>query len=131
LSACQGDDRAEILQSPKLTLFNAQVGRVAWEDQGVKVVPFLVALTLLMRPAVGYLSLLWPLLYGLHALLLLAGVPLRFAEPWGFLDILVPISGYGMLTGLIAHAYSRIALYRLRRLTRVPVQPEGEVECHD
>jgi hypothetical protein len=37
LSACQGDDRAEILQSPKLTLFNAQVGRVAWEDQGVKV----------------------------------------------------------------------------------------------
>jgi hypothetical protein len=95
------------------------------------VVPFLVALTLLMRPAVGYLSLLWPLLYGLHALLLLAGVPLRFAEPWGFLDILVPISGYGMLTGLIAHAYSRIALYRLRRLTRVPVQPEGEVECHD
>jgi len=95
------------------------------------VVPFLVALTLLMRPAVGYLSLLWPLLYGLHALLLLAGVPLRFAEPWGFLDILVPMSGYGLLTGLIGHAYSRIALYRLRRLTRVQVQPEGGIEGHD
>jgi hypothetical protein len=39
------------------------------------VVPFLLALTFLMRPAVGYLSLLWPWLYGLHALLLLAGVP--------------------------------------------------------
>jgi hypothetical protein len=95
------------------------------------VVPFLVSLTFLMRPAVGYLSLLWPLLYGLHALLLLAGVPLRFGEPWVFLDIVVPISGYGILTGLVGHAYSRIALYRLRSLTRVPVQPEGEVECHD
>ena len=37
LSACQGDDRAEILQSPKLTLFNGQVGRVAWQDHGAKV----------------------------------------------------------------------------------------------
>ena len=37
LSACQGDDRAEILQSPKLTLFNGQVGRVAWQDHGAKI----------------------------------------------------------------------------------------------
>ena len=37
LGACQGDDLAEILQSPKLTLFNGQVGRVAWQDHGAKV----------------------------------------------------------------------------------------------
>ena len=37
LGACQADDLAEILQSPKLTLFNGQVGRVAWQDHGAKV----------------------------------------------------------------------------------------------
>ena len=35
--ACQADDLAEVLQSPKLTLFNGQVGQVAWQDHGAKV----------------------------------------------------------------------------------------------
>lgn len=37
LNACQGDDRVKILQAPKLTLFNAQLGRVAWQDRGAKI----------------------------------------------------------------------------------------------
>ena len=85
------------------------------------VVPFLVTLTFLMRPAVGYLSLLWPILYGLHAILMVLGVPLRFSPPWTFLDILLPISGYGILTGLVSHAYNRFALHRLRTLARMGV----------
>ena len=83
------------------------------------VVPFLVTLTFLMRPAVGYLTLLWPILYGLHAILMVLGVPLRFPPPWTFLDILLPISGYGILTGLVNHAYNRFALHRLCSLARM------------
>jgi len=37
LDACQGDRRAEIVQAPKLTLFNGQAGQVAWQDHGAKV----------------------------------------------------------------------------------------------
>ena len=37
LSACQADDHAEILQSPKLTLFNGQLGKVCWQDHGATV----------------------------------------------------------------------------------------------
>ena len=42
-------------------------------------VPAMVVLILLMRPAVGWLSLLWPGLYGLHAILIVAGAPILTA----------------------------------------------------
>ena len=82
------------------------------------VVPFLVILFLLMRPAVGPAMLLWPVLYGLHAILILAGAPILFAGKWEGLNMLVPIAGYGLLAGVVGHIRSRVALRHLRQLGR-------------
>jgi hypothetical protein len=80
------------------------------------VVPFLVALHFLMRPAVGPIALLWPLLYALHAVLIVAGAPIVFVGPWEPLNMLVPIIGYGLLTSLVGHLYSRWALHSVRAI---------------
>lgn len=80
------------------------------------VVPFLVALHFLMRPAVGFIALLWPLLYALHAVLIVAGAPIVFVTPWESLNMLVPIAGYGLLTSLVGHIYSRWALHSVRAI---------------
>jgi hypothetical protein len=80
------------------------------------IVPFLVALNFLMRPAVGYIGLLWPLLYALHAVLIVAGAPIAFVGRWEPLNMIVPIIGYGLLTSLIGHLYSRWALHSVRSI---------------
>ena len=82
------------------------------------VVPFLVGLWFLMRPMAGCAALLWPLLYAVHAILILASVPILFTGRWDGLNMLVPIAGYGMLSGLVGHLYSRVALRRLKRLAQ-------------
>lgn len=81
-------------------------------------VPFLVILSFLMRPAVGRLALLWPALYGLHAILIVAGVPILMTGKWEGLNVLIPVAGYGLLSGLVGHLYSRYALRRLKRAAR-------------
>jgi hypothetical protein len=78
-------------------------------------VPFLVGLYFLQRPATSPISLLWPVLYGLHAILIVAGAPIVFVGCLSSLNVLIPMAGYGMLVGLIGHAYSRFALRKLRR----------------
>ncbi len=78
------------------------------------VVPFLVFLTIWQRPVVGPLSLLWPTLYALHAILIVAGVPILFHKSWTALNMLIPIAGYGILCGLLGHLYSRYALKKLK-----------------
>jgi hypothetical protein len=94
------------------------------------VVPFLVCLWLLMRPMVGWAALLWPLLFALHAILILAGAPILFTAPWDGLNMLIPIAGYGILAGLVGHLQSRVALARLKRLTRVdPAGPDQSEEA--
>lgn len=95
------------------------------------VVPFLVALNLLMRPQVGNISLLWPLLYALHAVLIVAGAPIVFVKPWESLNMFLPIAGYGLLTGLVSHLYSRWALHNVRtivsqQLNRADLAEEGD-----
>lgn len=80
----------------------------------IYVVPFLVGLNILMRPMVGHIALLWPLLYALHALLIVAGAPIAFVGPWEPLNMLVPIVGYGLLASLAGHIYSRWALHSVR-----------------
>jgi hypothetical protein len=80
------------------------------------VVPFLVALNFLTRPATGYIPLLWPLLYAAHAVLILAGVPIVFAGRWEGLNMFLPIVGYGLVTAVIGHIYSRWALYKARAI---------------
>ena len=86
--------------------------------------PFLVGLWLLMRAAIGPIALLWPVLYALHAILIVAGAPILFVGRWDELNIFIPAFGYGLLTGLVSHAYSRLALARLRRSVRSGPQDE-------
>lgn len=95
------------------------------------VVPFLVAVNFLMRPATGYIPLLWPLLYAVHAVLIVAGVPIVFSGRWESLNMLIPIIGYGMVTSLVGHVYSRWALHNARaivarQLGRSELEPDGE-----
>jgi hypothetical protein len=78
------------------------------------VVPFLVFLHLWQRPIIGPLALLWPILYAIHAILVVAGVPIQFGGPLVFLNMLIPIAGYGILCCLISHVYSRYALKKLK-----------------
>ena len=78
------------------------------------VVPFLVFLYLWQRPIISPLTLLWPTLYAIHAILVVAGVPIQFGEPLVFLNMLIPTAGYGILCGLIGHIYSRYALKKLK-----------------
>jgi hypothetical protein len=91
-------------------------------------VPFLVGLWFLMRPMAGYAALLWPLLYAIHAILIVAGAPIVFTSPWDGLNMLIPIAGYGVLSGLVGHLYSRVALRQLKALTQTDLtgadQPE-------
>jgi len=89
------------------------------------VVPFLVFLFWLMRPQVGYLALLWPGLYGLHAILVVAGAPIQFEGHLVFLSILGPIVGYGVIGALAGHLYNRIALARVKGIGHV-VDPGGD-----
>ena len=92
------------------------------------VVPFLVGLRFLMHPAVSHVSLLWPILYGFHAILIVAGVPIVFTGPWQVLNIALPIVGYGLLASLLGHAYNRHALHRLRQTAQVTEGDSGENE---
>jgi len=81
-------------------------------------VPFLVFLVIWQKPMVGPLALLWPILYALHAILVVAGVPIQFSGRWVFLNVLIPIAGYGILCGLVGHIYSRFALRKLKKLVK-------------
>jgi hypothetical protein len=89
------------------------------------IVPFLVILGILMRPAVGLAVLLWPALYALHALLIVAGAPILFTGRWEGLNMLIPVVGYGMLAGLVGHAYNRFALRKLKRLAHLDLPAAG------
>lgn len=85
----------------------------------IYVVPFFIALGILTRPSSSPVMMLWPILYALHAVLIVAGAPILFTGKWDSLNMLVPIAGYGLLCGLLAHLYSRFALRRLKRLNRM------------
>lgn len=83
------------------------------------VVPFLLSLWFLNRPASGVIQLLWPALVGLHAILLLGGAPILFTGSLESLNFVIPVVGYGIVTHLISHCYARIALRKVRRLSAV------------
>jgi len=77
----------------------------------------------------GPLMLLWPGLYALHALLLLAGVPLPAArEP--MMNVLIPLVLYCVVAMVASHLYSRFALRKLRRLAHSPAADETGGETH-
>ena len=83
----------------------------------IYVVPFIIAIGIWQTPSVspaGFLAWLWPTLYVVHAILIVAGVPILFHKPWTALNMLIPTAGYGILCGLLGHVYSRYALKKLK-----------------
>ena len=78
--------------------------------------PFLIAMILSQR--LGVWALLWPLLYGLHAVVVLL-VPMKqtIAILLAF-NILLPVFGYGLVAILVGHIYSRFAFRKLKALAR-------------
>ncbi len=86
------------------------------------VIPLIIAVGIWQPPSIkpaGFLVWLWPTLYVIHAILIVAGVPIHFNHPWIFLNIAVPIAGYGILCAFIGHIYSRYALKKLKGLTHL------------
>ena len=84
-------------------------------------VPFVIFLYIRQRPKYGPLMLLWPILYAIHAILIVAGVPIVFTKDSGLvsLNMFIPTFGYGLLTLIIIYLYSRYALKKLKGVTRM------------
>jgi len=91
------------------------------------VVPFLVFQYFLQRPRIGPLVLICPILYTIHAILIVAGVPIFFTGGLFMLSILLPFFGYMFLAYVIGHLYSRYALKKLKGITHL----EGEAANGD
>ncbi|MBZ5578043.1 MAG: hypothetical protein LAP40_15885 [Acidobacteriia bacterium] len=97
-----------------LAVFEVIPSRLMQPVSALYMVPFMVFG--LSRRSKTSLLLLWPGLYGLHAILILASAPILFTGRWDALNLFLPSSAYGILAGAGALLYSRFALYRLRRL---------------
>jgi len=77
-------------------------------------VPFMLYMGLIQPKTGSPFMLLWPALYALHAVLLVAGAPIYFDDPYVGLNMLIPVAGYGLIAALAGHIYSRYALRRLK-----------------
>lgn len=76
------------------------------------------------RPKMGHIVLLSPILYAIHAILIVAGVPIFFTGQFGAaVNMSLPLIGYGLLSYVIAHFYSRYALKKLKGIAHI----EGDV----
>ncbi len=91
------------------------------------IVPAFVFEYFLLRPKVGPVVLICPILYTIHAILILAGVPIFFTGNLGILNMPVPLIGYSFLAYVIGHLYSRYALKKLKCLAH----PEGDTADGD
>jgi len=74
---------------------------------------------------------LFAVLYAIHALLYISGAPVRFRNPWEVLDMVISTFGYGILTALLGHLYSRYALRRLKACARAMPELAGNHICPD
>jgi cytochrome c biogenesis protein CcdA len=95
-------------------------------------IPLLIYQWAKSRPSGSPFLLLAPALLGLHALLLIAGVPIyvRVGGDYERLaNVIGPIVAYGLVAVLAGHVYSRVALRRLRALARSPESADGATEA--
>jgi hypothetical protein len=103
------------------TMFLAMEGYIAFKYMqpvsAIYFVPFLVFQYFLKRPSIGPLVLICPILYTIHAMLILAGVPMFFTGNLCMLNIFLPVFGYTFLAYVIGHVYSRYALKKLKQAT--------------
>jgi hypothetical protein len=91
------------------------------------VVPFGIYQYFTMKPRFGPLFLLFPIFFAIHALLVLAGLPLFFTGNFGvpfniFLTLI-----YNLLAFIIAHLYSRYALKKLKGISLLEGDTTNEV----
>lgn len=77
-------------------------------------VPVLIVIFVSKRNTLNTFFLLWPILYCIHAILIVAGAPITFAGQWRTLNLLIPTLGYGALTGVVGYLVGQYSLKRLR-----------------
>lgn len=83
------------------------------------VVPFGVYQYFILWPRLGPVLLIYPILYTIHAILIIAGVPIFFTGIFAVpLNMLLPLI-YTLLTYMIGHLYSRYALKKLKGLAHL------------
>lgn len=87
-------------------------------------VPLLTALIMVGPDSPKWPGLLVPGLYGIHALLVLAGAPVP-AFGVSYLDVFVPLFVYAMLALTVMHLYSRYALMKLQIAVLSPMASVG------
>jgi hypothetical protein len=85
----------------------------------IYLVPFLIVQYFLQQPRHGLFLLICPALYTIHAVLIVAGVPIYLKGDWGVLNMFLPLLGYTFLAYIIAHIYSRHALKKLKGITHL------------
>ena len=66
------------------------------------------------RRWLGLLLLISPILYTIHAILIVVGVPIFFTGNLCILSIVLPLIGYSFLAHMLGHVYSRYALKKLK-----------------
>jgi drug/metabolite transporter (DMT)-like permease len=92
-------------------------------------VPYMVVGWYFWRsPRMGPIYLLSPTLYAVHAILIVAGVPIFFTGPLGAgYSMFLPLIVYGLVPFIVGHIYSRYALKKLKGITHL----EGEAANGD
>ena len=85
------------------------------------VVPYFVFQYFMQRPRLGPVILIFPILYAIHAILVLVGVPIFFTGTFGVPLNMGLILVYTFLAYMIGHLYSRYALKNLKGLTHPQV----------
>ncbi|MHB1462398.1 MAG: hypothetical protein ACYC1M_14020 [Armatimonadota bacterium] len=93
-------------------------------------VPLLTALIMAGPDSPKWPGLLVPGLYGIHALLVLAGAPVP-AFGVSYLDVFVPLFVYAMLSLTVMHLYSRYALLKLQLAVLTPMDEIAESDGED
>ncbi|HIJ69874.1 MAG TPA: hypothetical protein HPP87_00755 [Planctomycetes bacterium] len=69
-------------------------------------------------PRIGPIYLLHPMLFAIHAILIVAGVPMFFTtENFCIFSVCLPYIGYGFLAYVIGHIYNRYALKKLKGIS--------------
>ncbi len=89
-------------------------------------VPFLTVM--IVKQRLGFWAWIWPVCYGLHAALLLVGVPLGLTGHYQVFNVVIAVFGYALLSILVGHIYSRYALHRLRLLVRTGLQDYADAD---
>ena len=91
------------------------------------IVPFTLFLYFWQQPKVSPITLLWPILYTVHAILIVSGAPILFTGNLTSWNMRLPLFGYGLLTYIISHLYSRHALKNLKDISHLEGDTANDV----